>query len=94
VSGEQDGLETETAVRLLSVLVAAHRGGYRQLTCPACGAPPLAELWVISGGGQAMCPTEECPALMWDPRLPARELLVAGHHVTEETDDQGRTTWR
>lgn len=79
---------------MLNVLLFAAQLGYRQLTCPVCGGPPLPEAWMFSGGAQAMCKNSACPAMTWDPRRTAREALVEMHYLSEEIDDQGRTTWR
>lgn len=35
----------------------------KTLRCPLCGALPGI---VLAGGGQAFCPSDECPIILWD----------------------------
>ena len=41
------------------------------LNCPACHEPPV---WVLGGGTQAWCGTDDCPILTWDPTKTRAEL--------------------
>jgi hypothetical protein len=41
------------------------------LKCPSCGEPPL---WLMGGGTQAWCQTDDCPILTWDPQKTLAEL--------------------
>lgn len=41
------------------------------LNCPGCGEPPL---YLMGGGHQAFCGTDDCPWFTWDPTLTLAEL--------------------
>lgn len=41
------------------------------LKCPACGEPPV---WLMGGGTQAWCQTDDCPILTWNPTKTLAEL--------------------
>ena len=43
------------------------------LKCPACGEPPL---WLMGGGSQAWCGTDDCPILTWNPVKTRAELAA------------------
>lgn len=44
------------------------------LKCPGCGEPPV---WLLGGGHQAFCGTDDCPWFTWDPAKTLAELNAA-----------------
>jgi hypothetical protein len=52
--------------------------------CPVCGEPPL---WVLGGGTQAFCGSDECPVFTWNPAQ-SREHFMATAREVQITQDQ------
>lgn len=43
------------------------------LACPFCGEPPV---YLLGGGTQAFCGTDDCPVVTWDPTKTRAELAA------------------
>ena len=43
------------------------------LTCPLCGEPPV---WLLGGGRQAFCGSEDCKIVTWNPTRTVDENLT------------------
>ena len=59
-------------------------GGPVGLKCPGCGEPPR---WLIGGGTQAFCGTDDCPWFTWDPTMTLAELNADAGTIDLGTGD-------
>lgn len=48
------------------------------LNCPGCGEPPV---YLLGGGTQAFCGTDDCPWFTWDPTESLAELNSSAHVI-------------
>jgi hypothetical protein len=48
-------------------------GDLAGLLCPLCRQPPM---WLLGGGTQAFCGTEDCKAVTWNPMRTVDENLT------------------
>jgi hypothetical protein len=58
------------------------------LKCPGCGEPPL---YLLGGGTQAFCGTDDCPWLTWDPTKTLAELNAGPGTIGLPDFSGGRT---
>jgi hypothetical protein len=52
------------------------------LRCPLCSELPR---WLLGGGTQAFCPTDNCQIVTWDPTATWDELMNDMHFIDWET---------
>ena len=55
-----------------------HASGVLCPLCPACGGVAASYLAAVSWPGQAMCETDGCPVLMWNPTRSPKWNLDGG----------------
>jgi hypothetical protein len=48
------------------------------LKCPLCSQPPM---WLLGGGRQAFCGTDDCKVLTWDPTMTVDEFISDIHFI-------------
>jgi hypothetical protein len=54
------------------------------LKCPGCGEPPV---FLLGGGTQAFCQTDDCPWFTWDPTKTLADLNADSKVIDLEGHD-------
>ena len=57
--------------------------------CPLCDEPPL---WILGGGTQAFCGSDDCPVFTWNTLESREHFLRTAKHVTlqDNSSEEGQ----